>query len=118
VVVSQIESPTIEGTTEKDIKDHFNTYHNPVVEPSLSPRLEEFGLFGNMADEERRNEETEGEATFGFPILDLAPNVAMKNIPPSVLPNFRGMATKDLDAFLFELTFYVEAITMQMMLKN
>jgi hypothetical protein len=28
--------------------------------------------------------------------------VKMKNIPPSVLPNFHGMATKDPDAFLFE----------------
>jgi hypothetical protein len=55
-----------------------------------------------MEDEEERNVEAEGEATFGFPILDLAPNVNMKNIPPSVLPNFRGTITEDPDAFLFE----------------
>jgi hypothetical protein len=47
-----------------------------------------FGLFDNMEDEERRNEEPKGEATFGFHIIYLAPNVAMKNIPPSILPNF------------------------------
>jgi hypothetical protein len=55
-----------------------------------------------MVDEEERNVEAEGEATFGFPILDLAPNVNMKNIPLSVLPNFIGTITEDLDAFLFE----------------
>jgi hypothetical protein len=87
MVVSQIESPTIEGTTKQDIEDHFNTYHNPVVEPSFITKVGRIWFVGNMEDEERRNEETEGEATFGFPILDLAPNVAMKNIPPSVLPN-------------------------------
>jgi hypothetical protein len=26
----------------------------------------------------------------------------MKNIPPSVLPNFFGLSTEDLDAFMFE----------------
>lgn len=26
----------------------------------------------------------------------------MKNIPPSTLPHFHGMSSKDLDSFLFE----------------
>jgi len=30
-----------------------------------------------MVDKEERNVEAEGEATFGFPILNLAPNVNM-----------------------------------------
>lgn len=42
------------------------------------------------------------EATFGFSILDTTLDVVMKNIPPSILPNFHGLATEDPDAFLFE----------------
>ena len=46
------------------------------------------------------------EATFSFPIVDtsaiLGEEVKMKNIPPSVLPNFYGMSTEDPDAFMFE----------------
>jgi len=62
-------------------------------------------------EEERRQERdetTEGdqEATFKFPILDtsiiLGEDVKMKNIPPSVLPNFYGMTSEDPDSFLFE----------------
>ena len=62
-------------------------------------------------EEERRHErdertEEDHEATFKFPILDtsitLGEEVKMKNIPPSVLPNFYGMTSKDPDSFLFE----------------
>jgi hypothetical protein len=57
-------------------------------------------LFGDMAEEEgNANNETE---TFGFPILDIAKDVAMKNIPLSSLPHFHGMSTEDPDSFLFE----------------
>ena len=57
-----------------------------------------------MAEEEEwiEDEEQEDEEIFGFPILDQAPNVAMKNINPSILPTFHGMTTEDLDAFPFE----------------
>ena len=62
-------------------------------------------------EEERRHErdertEEDQEATFKFPILDtsiiLGEEVKMKNIPPSVLPNFYGMTSEDPDSFLFE----------------
>ena len=60
-------------------------------------------------EEERRQERdetTDQEATFKFPILDtsiiLGEDVKMKNIPPSVLPNFYGLTSEDLDSFLFE----------------
>jgi len=41
--------------------------------------------------------------TFSYPIL-LTPRIdaPMKNISPSVLPNFRGLPNEDLDQFLFE----------------
>ena len=46
------------------------------------------------------------KATFKLPILDtsiiLGEEVKMKNIPPSVLPNFYGMTSEDPDSFLFE----------------
>ena len=42
------------------------------------------------------------ETTFGFPILDLARDVSMKNIPASSLPTFYGKSTEDPDTFLFE----------------
>lgn len=48
------------------------------------------------------DEEQDDEQTFGFPILDRAPKVVMKNINPSILPTFHGMSTEDPDAFLFE----------------
>ena len=48
----------------------------------------------NERVEDRGNEE-EQESTFRFPILDtsiiLGEEVKMKNIPPSILPNFYGM---------------------------
>ena len=51
------------------------------------------------------DEEAKREVTFGFPILDtlalFGNEVKMKNIPPSVLPNFYGMATEDPNNFLF-----------------
>ena len=54
----------------------------------------------------KRQEDNDQGATFGFPIVDtsaiLGEEVKMKNIPPSVLPNFYGMSTEDLDAFMFE----------------
>ena len=47
-------------------------------------------------------DEDHEESIFGFPILDTTQNVAMKNIPPSILPNFHGISAKDPDAFLTE----------------
>lgn len=47
------------------------------------------------------------ESTFKFPIQDrgeyMDEEIKMKNIPPSVLPNFYGMASEDPDSFLFEI---------------
>ena len=61
---------------------------NPVVEPSLSGENSPppYRVLGNMAEEEG-NTANEIE-TFGFPILDISKDVAMKNIPLSSLPHF------------------------------
>ena len=39
---------------------------------------------------------------FGFTIQETNVNVQMKNIPPFVLPNFKGMRSEDLETFHFE----------------
>lgn len=41
----------------------------------------EFGSLGDI-EEEQWNTKGEGETTLGLPILDMAPNVNMQNIPP------------------------------------
>jgi len=76
--------------------------NNPLVEPSLNEETlpPPYRLFGGMA-EEKGNPANETE-TFGFTILDIATDVAMKNIPLSSLPHFCGMSTEELDSFLFE----------------
>ena len=53
----------------------------------------------NDKEEEVKNQT---EATLGFPILEIAQDVNMKNIPPSSLPTFYGKRNEDLDTFLFE----------------
>jgi hypothetical protein len=40
--------------------------------------------------------------TFEFPIQYSDGMVQMKNIPPSALPNLHGLASEDLDTFLFK----------------
>ena len=88
------------------------------LDAPLSPRKEppRYTLFKNQTYMERRGEnedhdevrndegewENRTEATFGFPILDTAQDVNMKNIPPSSLPTFYGKSNEDPDTFLFE----------------
>jgi hypothetical protein len=75
---------------------------NSVVEPSLSGENSPppYRLLGNMEKEEGNiTNETD---TFGFPILDMAKDIAMNNIPLSSLPHFCSMSTEDPDSFLFE----------------
>ena len=42
------------------------------------------------------------QPTFPFPLPSLVTNANLKNIPPTALPNFYGLATKEFDTFLFE----------------
>jgi len=59
---------------------------------------------GSVPNQGRRDEE---ESTFKFPIQEPQEDdeIKMKNIPPSVLPKFYGMASEDPESFLFE--FYI-----------
>ena len=43
-----------------------------------------------------------GDNSFGFPIVNEDSRATMKNISPSVLPNFHGLRTEDPETFLFE----------------
>lgn len=56
--------------------------------------------------EQQHDQGEEEESTFKFTIHEQEDNpdeeIKMKNIPPSVLPNFYGMALEDPDSFLFE----------------
>ena len=42
------------------------------------------------------------QSTFPFPLPSLVTNANLKNIPPNALTKFYGLATKDIDTFLFE----------------
>eukprot|EP00253_Pinus_taeda_P006459 PITA_06459 len=44
----------------------------------------------------------DGDNSFGFPIVDEESRTTMKNISPSVLPNFYGLRSEDPETFLFE----------------
>ena len=108
MVISQLEYEVVQVLSMTP----FFTHNNPLSEPPGSDNIPELGnqllsFLDNMAEEEECivNEEHEDEQTFGFPILDRAPNVSMKNINTSILPTFHSMSIEDLDAFLFE--FYI-----------
>ena len=42
------------------------------------------------------------QPTFPFPLPSLITNANLKNIPPTTLAKFYGLATEDPDTFLFE----------------
>ena len=42
------------------------------------------------------------QSTFPFPLPSFVTNANLKNIPPTTLPKFYGLATEDPDNFLFE----------------
>ena len=44
----------------------------------------------------------DGDNSFGFTIVDEDSRATMKNISPSVLPNFHGLRNEDFETFLFE----------------
>ena len=52
--------------------------------------------------EEKEEDDENEEDPFQFPIQEIDANCHMKRIPPSVLPNFKGMRLEDPETFLFE----------------
>ena len=76
----------------------------------------EFTLFGGGGRGRGRGNHGEGRGnngggrgnreiynSFGFPIVYEETDATMKNISPSVLPNFHGLKSEDHETFLFEL---------------
>ena len=55
---------------------------------------------------------------YGFPILDEDTTLTMKNISPSILPNFHGKINEDQGHFSSNLRYCVDHMTICMMLKN
>jgi len=58
------------------------------------------------------------EDPFGFPIEETNVNVHMKNIPPSILPNFKGMRSEDSEMFLFEFEIICRSYGYSLHIKN
>jgi hypothetical protein len=75
-----------------------------------------------LNDERDRMGDEEEEVTFNFPILDMPTTfgneIKMKNIPPSVIPNFYGMALKTSMHSYLNLIFYVVHMDILMMLTS
>jgi hypothetical protein len=99
VVIEEVAS--VVGRPHKTL-EQLEIPSNPMVEPSLSGDTSPppYRLFEDRAEEEGNT--TNETKTFGFPILDITNDVAMKNIPLSSLPHFRGMSIEDPESFLFE----------------
>ena len=57
---------------------------------------------GNRGGGEGNKINKEDDNSFGFPIIDEDTNATMKNISPSILPNFHGLKSEDPETFLFE----------------
>jgi hypothetical protein len=102
-----IESPSPKSPRNQDhpIEGSESEGHsNPIKEPENSVASEE-SLWGerllNM-EEEMETPKQKEPITFEFPIKETEGILQMKNIPPSALPNFRGLPSEDPDTFLFE----------------
>ena len=66
----------------------------------------------NHGENENRNQESR-ESTFGFPIIDTnnTVGIVMNNIPPSILHQFHGIPTTNVDSFLFEFNILCRSCT-------
>ena len=101
----------MDPNNNEELRDRLEREAREVVE---NARLEGEMLRREAEREEKEyedkgsnnEEEKDKELTFGFPIYDILAafgrEVKMKNIPPSILPNFYGTSIEDPDAFLFE----------------
>ena len=94
-------------------------YREEYGEPTINP-LDEISKvdINNMDDDQgscngdhRVQNQDRSEATFGFPNLDKKMGITLKNIPPSIFPQFHGIPTKDCDAFLFKFDILCRIIT-------
>ena len=112
IVIEEVESPEEE---EGEIPPR-----SPLVEEPEEPEVteetimtEEVNRFGrgrgrgggggnNGGGRGNNGGNRDGDSSFGFPIVDEDSRATMKNISPSVLPNFHGLRNEDPETFLFE----------------
>ena len=102
-------SPLIEEPEEEEITLQVEPYTDS--EETIMEEEEqdgEFSLFGGGGRGRGRGNNGGGRGnreidnSFGFPIVDEETNATMKNISPSILPNFHGLKSEDPETFLFE----------------
>ena len=111
IVIEEVQSPEEE---EGEIPPH-----SPLVEEPEDPEFTEETImtkevngFGrgigrggggnNGGGRGNNGGNRDGDSSFGFPIVDEESRATMKNISPSVLPNFHGLRNEDPETFLFE----------------
>ena len=58
-------------------------------------------------------EKDEEVVTFEFHIRDLRGVAQIQYVPPSIFPNFNGLANEELDEFLFQLEILCRAYNVQ-----
>ena len=97
------------NNNNEELRDNLEREAREVVE---NARLEgemlrrEVERKANEDEDRGSNNENDEELTFGFLICDIPTTfgreVRMKNIPPSILPNFYGTSNEDPDSFIFE----------------
>jgi len=58
--------------------------------------------YWHIFDQMTENQPNTQTSTLQYPIVDIAANAPMKEIPLQHIPTFYGLTSKDLDAFLFE----------------
>jgi hypothetical protein len=98
-------SITFEGGETSKVKDERlkDEHKVDILETPESVAQEEPILFWeDMEGEEYAGSNKEDIITFEFPIIYPRLVTQMKNIPPSSLPNFHGLASEVSNAFLFE----------------
>lgn len=110
-IFPQLEPPPEIETNQTMAEGHGSVHLNDEEQRAENERQRR--EWGRKREEDRKTENDrkrqedghDQEETFGFPIIDtsaiLGEEVKMKNIPPSVLPNFYGMSTEDPDSFMF-----------------
>ena len=86
----------------EDFKDSKETIMAEEVIDGGRGRGRRGGNNGDNNGEENNGRNREGDNLFGFPIVDEETHTTMKNISPSVLPNFYALRSEDPETFLFE----------------
>ena len=82
-------TPLVEAIINENYKGEYGKLIvNPIAKLSQVNMDDDQG--SHHGDHHVQNQDR-NESSFGFPILDVARDIVMKNIHPSILPMFHGM---------------------------